>query len=133
MEGKRSNTALIVIIIVVILCLLCIAPFLVGVFFLWAQSFSSETVEHSMDFRVRCIADAAEDTITVEVLSGTVSWYDYEVKANDISLTTGSLETTVGDEAIFTGLEFEPGESIHITIIELENTRAVWSDTITSH
>ena len=132
MEAKKSNTALIVIIVVIVLCVLCIAPFMVGVVFLWAQTFTSETVEQSNTLNVRCSADASEDTISVEVISGSVSWYEYQVKANGILLSTTSFETSVGDEAIFTGLEFEPWESIDISISEMDAGRIAWSDTITA-
>ncbi|MEA3559744.1 MAG: hypothetical protein U9R75_10875 [Candidatus Thermoplasmatota archaeon] len=107
---------------------------LMGVVFLWSSSFTEVVNENVNNFILDGEIDGTEDTLTLTVLSGTVDWSDYSVTADGATLTTTSTSSVAGQDAIFTGVGWDPkpGTLYNIKMIEIDGNRIVSDMDITA-
>jgi len=133
-EEKKglSATAIVLIVVGALVAVAVIGGLMMGVVFLWAESFTDDGGEEVDNLNLWASIDASEDTLELEVLSGTVNWGEYQVKVDMQDVITLSLSTSAGDTAVFNGAMWdpEPGMEYTVTIFNIIENRKVWEDRI---
>jgi flagellin-like protein len=130
--------------VIAVILMVAITVVLAGTVFIWASSFSNETQGAPTYYNVRITITTDEGTpptqrLRVELVEGTIHWSSFQVKINELSLTTTNEEDNAGDDEIFSvpgssnpggGLDLSLGTSYVIKIISIDHQRTVYNDEI---
>jgi len=111
-----SGTAIVLIVVGVLVGLAVLGGLGMGVVYLWAASFTDDSGGTVDNLNLRASIDASEDTLELEVISGTVNWGEYQVKVDMQDVITLSTITSAGDTAVFTGAMWDPEPGIEYTV-----------------
>ena len=127
-KKKRSPIAVILVILVVICCCVVISTVaLAGIIFLWAGTFEDSGGDEVDILNLDVSASYYNYEISIEVISGTVVWGQYNVVANDYEVTTSSVTSYAGNTATFIGAWFDMGDEVEVEITRVSDHRLVFS------
>ena len=119
--------------VIAVILMVAITVVLAGVVFLWAQSFTDESDSTVDTMNVKGSIDDSDETLTLEVISGTYSWDDYRVTVDGtIVTTTAGSSTSAGGSAVFSEAltTFDVGTSYNVKIVNIAEDQLVWEDDI---
>ena len=119
--------------VIAVILMVAITVVLAGVVFLWAQSFTDESDSTVDTMNVKGSIDDSDETLTLEVISGTYSWDDYRVTVDGtIVTTTAGSSTSAGGSAVFSEAltTFDVGTEYNVKIVNIAEDQLVWEDDI---
>jgi len=100
----------------------------------WTSTIDEESEADTLNLEASI--SASSNYLTLEVISGTVTWSDYRVTVDGIDMQTEYSESSAGDSADFFSVysAFEPlaGESYNVRIMSMESMSIVWQKDVTA-
>ena len=124
--------------VIAVILMVAITVVLAGVVFLWAQSFTNEAGGTVRSLNVKGSIDASEDTLSLEVISGTITWSDYNILIDGTLQSTWATSTpttsSAGETAVWdddgTNIDFTAAQSYNVKIVDIAENKVVWEDDI---
>ena len=136
-KGWWNNTVLIVIVAVVVVFILVTLTFSSALYLLVRSVDDPDYYEEYRTLYLTGEIDATEDQLVLMVISGTVYWADYDVKAENYLHESLYLETldpssSAGDIVTFTNVDWDPLPECeyNIKIIDIADNILLWNKNI---
>ncbi|MGA1866524.1 MAG: hypothetical protein ACMUFK_03550 [Thermoplasmatota archaeon] len=133
-EDKKglSTTTIVLIVVGAVVALAVVGVVIMGITFLWANSFTSDSGNEVTYLNLHATIDGTTDTLELEVISGNVNWNEQRVVVDGHELTTLSSDSGPGDTAMFTGMMWDPeaGKSYRVSVYEYGSDIPRWEEDI---
>lgn len=129
-KKERSPVVIVLIIVSIIVAVMIIGTIIMaGIVFMWASSFEAENNDVTIEnLNIRVEIHTADNTLDIEIISGTWDMAQFTVMVDDVTFTTSTTIASAGQNVIYTNPVWEGqiGQEYNVQIVK--DNKIVWED-----